>query len=139
VRLEGLGQLKNPVTSSGIEPATFRLVAYCPYHTAGVEELNKKHGHLRHLLFPNIFFLYFATLQVLDASVLVPNSLEVKVVFPYNCSRYSPAYRLGGPVRSQDRICVNFDGYSGSEVSSEYFDLPCLFSFQILLHIHYLF
>jgi hypothetical protein len=29
VRLEGLGQLKNPMTSSGIEPATFRLVAYC--------------------------------------------------------------------------------------------------------------
>jgi hypothetical protein len=27
VRLEGLAQLKNPVTSSGIEPATFRLVA----------------------------------------------------------------------------------------------------------------
>jgi hypothetical protein len=27
VRLEGLGQLKNPITSSGIEPATFRLVA----------------------------------------------------------------------------------------------------------------
>jgi hypothetical protein len=26
VRLEGLGQLKNPMTSSGIEPATFRLV-----------------------------------------------------------------------------------------------------------------
>jgi hypothetical protein len=29
VRLEGLGQLKNPMTSSGIEPATFQLVAYC--------------------------------------------------------------------------------------------------------------
>jgi hypothetical protein len=27
VLLEGLGELKNPVTSSGIEPATFRLVA----------------------------------------------------------------------------------------------------------------
>jgi hypothetical protein len=27
VRLEGLGQLKNPMTSSGIKPATFRLVA----------------------------------------------------------------------------------------------------------------
>jgi hypothetical protein len=26
VRLEGLDQMKNPVTSSGIEPATFRLV-----------------------------------------------------------------------------------------------------------------
>jgi hypothetical protein len=26
VRLEGLGQLKNPMTSSRIEPATFRLV-----------------------------------------------------------------------------------------------------------------
>jgi hypothetical protein len=29
MRLEGLGQLKNPVTSSGIEPAAFRLVASC--------------------------------------------------------------------------------------------------------------
>jgi hypothetical protein len=30
VRLEGLGQLKkNPLTSSGIEPATYRLVAQC--------------------------------------------------------------------------------------------------------------
>jgi hypothetical protein len=27
VRLEGLGELKNPLTSPGIEPATFRLVA----------------------------------------------------------------------------------------------------------------
>jgi hypothetical protein len=28
VRLEGLGKLKNPITSSsGLEPATFRLVA----------------------------------------------------------------------------------------------------------------
>jgi hypothetical protein len=27
--LEGLGQLKNPVTSSGIKPATFQLVARC--------------------------------------------------------------------------------------------------------------
>jgi hypothetical protein len=26
VQLEGLGQLKNPMISSGIEPATFRLV-----------------------------------------------------------------------------------------------------------------
>jgi hypothetical protein len=29
VRLKGLGQLKNPMTLSGIEPATFRLVAQC--------------------------------------------------------------------------------------------------------------
>jgi hypothetical protein len=27
VKLEELGQMKNPVTSMGIEPATFRLVA----------------------------------------------------------------------------------------------------------------
>jgi hypothetical protein len=27
VRLEGFGQLKNPITLLGIEPATFRLVA----------------------------------------------------------------------------------------------------------------
>jgi hypothetical protein len=29
VRLEGLGQLKNPLALSGIEPALFRLVAQC--------------------------------------------------------------------------------------------------------------
>jgi hypothetical protein len=29
VRLEGIGQFKNPVTSSGIESATFRLVVQC--------------------------------------------------------------------------------------------------------------
>jgi hypothetical protein len=32
--VEGLGQLKNPVTSSEIEPATFRLVAYGVSHYA---------------------------------------------------------------------------------------------------------
>jgi hypothetical protein len=29
VRLEGLGQVKNTITSSKIEPATFRFVAQC--------------------------------------------------------------------------------------------------------------
>jgi hypothetical protein len=29
VRLEGIGQLKNPITSSGIELLNFRLVAWC--------------------------------------------------------------------------------------------------------------
>jgi hypothetical protein len=33
VRLEGWGQLKNPVASSGIEPATFRFVALVPQPT----------------------------------------------------------------------------------------------------------
>jgi hypothetical protein len=32
VRLEGLGQLKNPMISSGIETATFRLVAKTRYN-----------------------------------------------------------------------------------------------------------
>jgi hypothetical protein len=29
VRLEGLDQMRNPITSSGMEPATLRLVAQC--------------------------------------------------------------------------------------------------------------
>jgi hypothetical protein len=32
VRLEGKLELKNPKTSSGIEPATFRLAASCLNH-----------------------------------------------------------------------------------------------------------
>jgi hypothetical protein len=32
VWLVGLGQLKNPMISSGIEPATFWLVAWCLNH-----------------------------------------------------------------------------------------------------------
>jgi hypothetical protein len=32
VRLEGLDQLKSPVTSSGLEPPTFRLVALVHAH-----------------------------------------------------------------------------------------------------------
>jgi hypothetical protein len=48
VRLEGLGQLKNIVTSSGIEPATYRLVAQClnqlryRVHRACIQELYLK-------------------------------------------------------------------------------------------------
>jgi hypothetical protein len=36
MRLEGLGQLRNPMTSSGFEPATFRLVAQCLNQTETV-------------------------------------------------------------------------------------------------------
>jgi hypothetical protein len=42
VRLEGIGTLKNPMTSSGIEPVTFRLLAYClnqlRYHVAPADQ-----------------------------------------------------------------------------------------------------
>jgi hypothetical protein len=38
MQLEGLGQLKNPVTLLGIKPATFHLVAKCFNHaTAKLE------------------------------------------------------------------------------------------------------
>jgi hypothetical protein len=40
MRLEGLGQLENPVTSSGIEPATFRLVI----HNINLTYLETAHG-----------------------------------------------------------------------------------------------
>jgi hypothetical protein len=33
VQLEGLGQLKNPMTSSGIKPTTFQLVEHAKHNT----------------------------------------------------------------------------------------------------------
>jgi hypothetical protein len=36
VRLEGLGQSKNPMALSGIEPANFRLVALCLNHATAL-------------------------------------------------------------------------------------------------------
>jgi hypothetical protein len=63
VRLEKFDTFKNSVTLLGIKSATFRLVASCLNHSAVVEELNEKLGHLQHLFFPNIFSLvyYFAS------------------------------------------------------------------------------
>jgi hypothetical protein len=41
VRVEGLNQRKNPMTSTGIEPKTFLLVAYCPNPLQREEKLQQ--------------------------------------------------------------------------------------------------
>jgi hypothetical protein len=46
VRLEGLDQLKNPINSSGIEPATFRLVAQCLNQLRYLVLVRKRAMHL---------------------------------------------------------------------------------------------
>jgi hypothetical protein len=51
VRLEELGQLKNPMISSGIEPATIQFLAYCLDHlryfvpSMGVTQVDLNLGH----------------------------------------------------------------------------------------------
>jgi hypothetical protein len=46
VWLEELGQLKNPMTSSGIEPVTCRLVLWCLKHVSkDVPSVNGCIGH----------------------------------------------------------------------------------------------
>jgi hypothetical protein len=52
MRLKGLGQLKNPMTSLGIEPTTFRLVAYCLNGQSGAGA-----GFLRVFRFPLPIFI----------------------------------------------------------------------------------
>jgi hypothetical protein len=54
VRLEQFGQLRNPMTSSEMEPATFRLVAqclnqlrYCVSHIISYRETNKTKSRCR--------------------------------------------------------------------------------------------
>jgi hypothetical protein len=56
VWLEGLGQLKNPAISSGIEPATFWLVEYClnqlfycePHRLSNRRRRQHHHHHHHH-------------------------------------------------------------------------------------------
>jgi hypothetical protein len=48
VQVEGLGQLKNPVTSLGMEPTTFWLVAYCLNHEISLK--SKSQGHISHII-----------------------------------------------------------------------------------------
>jgi hypothetical protein len=63
VRLEGLGQLKNPMTSSRIEPATFRLVAECLNQLRYAERI------------PG--FAFVQTLHNISEKQLIPNSFEI--------------------------------------------------------------
>jgi hypothetical protein len=50
VRLEGLGQLKNPMTSSGLDPATFLLVACNVPHFSPLIVIKKKLNFEKHSL-----------------------------------------------------------------------------------------
>jgi hypothetical protein len=82
VRLEGLVQLKNSMASSGIEPATFQLVAEC---------LNK----LRYRVPPFSQYRSIISLNGIDRLISVMDiqriSYEVKkLIFEYDIQIYFP-------------------------------------------------
>jgi hypothetical protein len=47
VLLEGLGQLKNPITSWGFDPATFQLVAQCLHQLGYHVPPQQIHAHYK--------------------------------------------------------------------------------------------
>jgi hypothetical protein len=80
--MEGLGQMKNPMTSSGIEPTTFRLLSLCL----------KKLGHNYYY-----YYYYYYILPRLDLGLSTPlptaaNKLE-EIRGPEREADHSPPSR----------------------------------------------
>jgi hypothetical protein len=81
VRLEGLGQLKKS-TSSGLEPATFRLLAYC---------LNQ----LRYRVTPKYLFRLFKVTDIFAFYSLSHMQSYVKIL-KFTCSAFQICFNITG-------------------------------------------
>jgi hypothetical protein len=85
VWLEGLGQLKYSMTSSGIEPATFRLIAYC------LNQLRYYVPQKKNDLVKNTVNLNRAPFQEF---LMVLQLRKKKRPWPQQCQRHSSLMRL---------------------------------------------
>jgi hypothetical protein len=93
MQLEGLGQLKNPVTSSGMEPKNFRLIAYtaCPASTKCVS-----------LIAVHSFALYTHTSSAVSSSL----TAVIETRFLHRClDILVKRYALLNPHLYQQNVC----------------------------------
>jgi hypothetical protein len=121
VQLEGLGQSKNPMTSPGIEPETFRLVSQC------LDQLRYNYTKIQKVKFILILIEFMSSL--LKFIIIITNVQYLLLFLKHTCFRDRLCglvvrvlgYRSGGPGSIPGTTKIKSSGSgTGSAQSREY-------------------